>query len=122
MIRHRASGKAISLKNGSLRLREDTNPHCMYYWKCEQTWGWYGFRDTASGNLLGRDGVFGFRATQKLHMPWEWFMVSGHKNEGFHLRTPHWLSLRWVGIGADGKTLVDATSDDEAAVWEFVEV
>ncbi|KAI1425414.1 hypothetical protein F5Y12DRAFT_747418 [Xylaria sp. FL1777] len=122
MIRHRESGKVIGLNHGRLGLEENSDPQNGCYWDCVQTLGWVGFRETVSNNFLGRDGNFAFRATEKLHLPWEWFVVAAQGNEGCHLQSPHWLSLRWVGIGQDGRSLVDVTSSAEAALWEFVEV
>ncbi|KAI0096717.1 hypothetical protein GGR51DRAFT_494778 [Nemania sp. FL0031] len=122
IIRHRKSGKVVALKRGRLGLEDDSDPEISCRWDCMQTLGWLGFRDTASDSFLGRDGNFAFRASEKLHLPWEWFVVAAQGNEGCHLQSPHWLSLRWVGIGNDGRTLVDVTSSAEAALWEFVEV
>ncbi|KAH8166931.1 hypothetical protein CIB48_g1310 [Xylaria polymorpha] len=117
LIRHRDSGKTIN-KHGRLGLENDSDAVC--YWGCIQTLGWFGF--SAFGKYLGRDGNYAFRATAELHLPWEWFVITAQGNEGCHLQSPHWLSLRWVGIGADGRTLIDVTSSAEAALWEFVEV
>ncbi|KAI0468133.1 hypothetical protein F4859DRAFT_215671 [Xylaria cf. heliscus] len=122
IIRHRNSGKVVALKRGRLGLEDDSDPKISCRWDCMQTLGWFGFCDTASNNFLGRDGNFAFRASAKLHLPWEWFVIAAQGNEGWYLQSPHWLSLRWVGIGKDGRTLVDVTSSAEAALWEFVEV
>ena len=122
MIRHRDSGKVIGLKNGGLGLEDNSDPQVGCYWNCVRNLGWFGFCETSSANFLGRDGNFAFRATEKLHLPWEWFVVEAKGDRGCHLQSPHWFSLRWVGIGGDGRTLVDVTSSDHAAFWEFVEV
>lgn len=122
MIRHRDSGKVIGLKNGGLGLEDNSDPQVGCYWNCVRNLGWFGFCETSSANFLGRDGNFAFRATEKLHLPWERFVVEAKGDRGCHLQSPHWFSLRWVGIGGDGRTLVDVTSSDHAAFWEFVEV
>ncbi|KAJ2981152.1 hypothetical protein NUW58_g6761 [Xylaria curta] len=120
MIRHRDSGKMLARKEGLLGLEDDCDLRTEWHWDCVQSLGWFGFK-TISGFYLGRDGNFGFCASAMAHLPWEWIVVSpGH--EGCYLQSPHWLSLRWVGIGEDGRKLVDATSSDQAALWEFVEV
>ncbi|KAI1757374.1 hypothetical protein F4782DRAFT_525190 [Xylaria castorea] len=119
LIRHRDSGKVIN-QHGRLGLENDADQNAVCCWDCVQTLGWFGF--CAFGKYLGRDGNYAFRATALLHLTWEWFVVSPQGNEGCHLQSPHWLSLRWVGIGKDGRTLVDVTSSAEAALWEFVEV
>ncbi|KAI1117003.1 hypothetical protein F5Y14DRAFT_14074 [Nemania sp. NC0429] len=122
LIRHRDLDKTMNVKDGRLSLQYNSDPQAGCYWDCVETWGWLGFRETVSGNHLGRNGWFGFRASAKRHLPWEWFVVVGHGDDGFYLQSPHWWMLRWVGIGRDGLSLVDVTSSAEAAVWEFVEV
>ncbi|KAI0456803.1 hypothetical protein F5B21DRAFT_125399 [Xylaria acuta] len=121
VIRHRESGKMMARKEGRLGLEDSCDLRTESYWDCVQSsLGWFGFK-TISGHYLGRDGNFAFRAEAVVHLPWEWIVVTPG-NDGCYLQSPHWLSLRWVGIGKDGRTLVDVTSSAEAALWEFMEV
>ncbi|RWA10126.1 hypothetical protein EKO27_g4973 [Xylaria grammica] len=120
MIYHQASGNMLSLEQGQLKLR--SSPQSGNHWNCIQNHGYFGFIETVSGNFLGRDGNYGFRAEARLHLLWEWFIITHAGDEGYHLQSPHWFSLRWVGIGEDGQTLIDVASIDHAAVWRFVEV
>ncbi|TGJ82422.1 hypothetical protein E0Z10_g6339 [Xylaria hypoxylon] len=120
IIYHKDSGSMLSLEDEHLMLR--FSPRSGKHWNCVQNLGWFGFTEKDSRNFLGRDGNFGFRAKANAHLPWEWFIVTRHENKGYHLQSPHWLSLRWVGIGKNGHTLIDVKSVDHAALWEFVEV
>ncbi|KAK5629848.1 hypothetical protein RRF57_005563 [Xylaria bambusicola] len=121
MICHRESGKVISLKYGTL-VTEIPNQLCGCFWKCLEKDGWLGFRETGSGHVLGHDGKGSYRATQNHHKYWEYLQVVPKGNEGYQLGSPRWSTLQLVGIGGDGRTLVDATSSDNAAFWEFTEV
>ncbi|KAI0512496.1 hypothetical protein F5B22DRAFT_648602 [Xylaria bambusicola] len=120
MIFHRESGKMICLKNGDLNVRKP-DQQSGRYWKCVEKDGWLGFRETVSGNVLGHNGKNGFRATMKKHDQWEYFVVVPKGNEGCQLQSLRWPTLKWVGIDSDGRSLVNTTSSDEAALWEFVE-
>ncbi|KAI1185167.1 hypothetical protein F5B17DRAFT_45264 [Nemania serpens] len=121
MIRHLAQGKTLSLKGGHLSL-ETYDPHAGCYWNCVENLGWLGFSETVSGKYLGRNGKFAFHAEAKFHLPWEWFVVTGHESGGgYCLQSRFWDVLRWVGVGGNGRTLVEVKSSAEAAVWEFVE-
>ncbi|GAP90657.1 putative sis protein [Rosellinia necatrix] len=124
LIRERATGRVLQVRGGRVRVVEaDADPRGGCYWACEESLGWLGFRETVSGGFLGRDGNFGFRAAAQAHLPWEWFVVSPRGTDGCRLQSPHWLSLRWVGLGGrDGRSLVDVTEPEKAVLWEFVEV
>ena len=121
MIRHRQSGKVISLKFGIIVV-DVSNQLSGRFWKCLETDGYQGFRETGSNRVLGHNGKNGLRATVDHHREWEHFVIRHKGNEGYHLQSRHGGSLKWVGIGSDGHTLVTAESYDKAAIWEFVEV
>ncbi|KAI1503070.1 hypothetical protein F5X99DRAFT_376680 [Biscogniauxia marginata] len=119
MIRHRESGKAITMGIRDLRL-EKMNPLGGWHWLCVERDGWFGFRNIVSGMLLGHDGGKTFYARAKDHKSWEYFVARAHPRGGYELLTLHRWKFWKLAVANDGYTLIE--TEDEGALWDFVEI
>ncbi|KAI1174283.1 hypothetical protein F4777DRAFT_580100 [Nemania sp. FL0916] len=127
IIRNQTLHKVISLRDGRLSLGNECDLLAGYYWECVETCGWLGFRETVSGNYLGRGDHKDFRATVKHHKPWEWFVARGAGHTGYYyLQSPGTgrNSLTWISIDTTttSEALISVSCNTQAAIWEFEDV
>ena len=95
------------------------------HWKCVQTKGWLGFRNTASGRLLGHDSKGKLRCSAERHQSWENFCVRMTPAGGYILLMTHFERLWHVGTIVDKgqeKLAKIGENMEDAIIWEFVKV
>ncbi|RYP80135.1 hypothetical protein DL769_002621 [Monosporascus sp. CRB-8-3] len=118
VIRERATGRAITLVDGKLRLRDwDCAGDRGAHWVCEQKDGWLGFRNPVSGTYIGHDDRGGFRATASHHKTWEYFCATWHPEGGYLLLKRHGDALWKMGVSTDGSKFYETAG--EGTAWEF---
>ncbi|RYP48324.1 hypothetical protein DL768_005780 [Monosporascus sp. mg162] len=118
MIRHKASGRAIMLANGKVRLDHlNSECHCTARWTCSERDGWLGFRNPVSGTYLGI-GTSSSKGTIEVVDQGD-ICVRKHPDGGYILLVKQRDSLLKVDVNyAD--TLV--ASERRGAVWMFSEI
>lgn len=120
IIRDPGSGRVICTTGPEVRLA-DMNPDSQSsHWICFENNGWLGFRNRASGMVLGHNGKGGFHAKVEHHKSHEWFQVRRHPDGGYLLLVRYKDHLRRVAVGGDGEALVE--KKDGGVRWEFVKV
>lgn len=122
-------GRQIMILQGQVVL---ANPEELGspYWVCEQyDSDWLGFRNPATGKLLGHDsGNPGLiRCDVQNHQQWEQLLAIPHtRTEGaFSILTEYWYGRRAIGsCEVDGKTRLCRIKDehDPGIAWTFSEV
>ncbi|RYP40508.1 hypothetical protein DL767_001637 [Monosporascus sp. MG133] len=121
VIRERASGRAIALVDGELRLSWwDCAGDRGAHWICEDKNGWLGFRNPVSNTYMGKDNRGNFYAKANQHRAWEYFCAMRHPEGGYILLMRHWDELLKMAVGEDGCKLV--TTKGEGTVWEFLKL
>ncbi|RYP53432.1 hypothetical protein DL768_001577 [Monosporascus sp. mg162] len=121
VIRERATGRAITLVDGKLCLK---NWYCAgdrgAHWVCEGKEGWLGFRNPVSGTYIGHSDRGNFCANATKHEPWEYFCAIRHPEGGYLLLKRHGAALWKMDVTADGCRFYE--TEDEGTVWEFVKI
>jgi hypothetical protein len=122
MIKEKASGKAITLVNGSPCLRSTEEEHNEYnYWLCVKTNGYFGFFNPKTGKYIGHDGQSNIQASADSFLDWEYFTPRQHPNGGYQLLSPFWHhTLMELAVADNGKTLI--RREHGTTLWEFVKV
>lgn len=128
-IRHRPSRKLITLVDGKILLQYPNNAKGGRYWKCTESFGWFGFRNQVSGTYITRTSLHGHQCTWAAqsfeHNASGYFCAKKHPEGGYLLlvrdhrpnRSDQLVQLsvcpkaEWLMDGQEGKGL-----------WEFVEV
>ncbi|RBQ74470.1 hypothetical protein FVER14953_20336 [Fusarium verticillioides] len=118
IIRHRDSGKVITIVNGDLRLCEGFNPRGGFHWECIERDRWLGFRNCVSGTIIGHNDRKKFIARVNHHQSHEYFTLRPSPQGGYELLTRHGQELWSVAVGDDGSELVEVKG--EGALWDFL--
>ncbi|RYO82781.1 hypothetical protein DL766_009636 [Monosporascus sp. MC13-8B] len=123
VIRERATGRAIALVDGKLRLKDwdwDYAGDRGTHWVCELKDGWLGFRNPVSGTYIGHDDRGNFRATVSHHQAWEYFCATRHPEGGYLLLKRHGDTLRKMAVDMGGDKFYETT--DQGTIWEFLKL
>jgi hypothetical protein len=123
IIRSVSSGHVITLYGGQVMLAPPSGRGSIH-WKCVETKGWLGFRDSASNRFLGHDMSGRLRCSAEQHNGWENFCVRMTPAGGYVLLMTHFERLWHVGIMVEqgvGK-LAKIGDKRSAIIWEFVKV
>lgn len=112
----------ITLTDGQLQLEKGLRPGGGWVWKCIQTRGWFGFRNSVSGTYIGHDNNGNIKATAFYHKGWE-FLSPPQKQPagGYLLHVGRWGNLHPLAIkrkGSDSFSLIER--EDNGTAWEFV--
>ncbi|KAF4960984.1 hypothetical protein FGADI_634 [Fusarium gaditjirri] len=118
IIRHRASGKVITIVNGDLQLCQGFNPRGGFHWACIEQDRWLGFRNCVSGTIIGHNGGKKFIARVDKHQQHEYFTLRPSPQGGYELLTRHGQELWSMAVGDDGSELVEVRG--EGALWDFL--
>ncbi|KAF4992770.1 hypothetical protein FGRMN_6923 [Fusarium graminum] len=118
IIRHRDTGKVITIVNGELRLCEGLNPKGGFHWECIARDKWLGFRNCVSGTLIGHNDKKKFIAKATAHQSYEQFALGPSPKGGYELFTRHAHELWSMTVGEDGNELVETKG--EGALWDFL--
>ncbi|KIY01826.1 uncharacterized protein Z520_01964 [Fonsecaea multimorphosa CBS 102226] len=154
IIRTIPSGHILALHGGEVTVTGPCSPAAVgssVHWTCEETKGWLGFRNVASGKLLGYDGRKG-KGDRNRHgrlvcvaprqQSWENFALRPRPEGGYLLLTTHFERLWRVGTrrfeqetgksgrgdsGGNNSDEILAKIDDgdpsgEEIIWEFIKV
>ncbi|KAI0600116.1 hypothetical protein F4775DRAFT_548087 [Biscogniauxia sp. FL1348] len=116
-IRHRDSGKAITMGIEGLQLKK-IGPMGGWHWMCVEKDGWLGFRNVVSGRYLGRNDKGGFHALQPHHQGWEYFVAKASPRGGYEMLTLHGWKFMKMSVAEDGSNLTQ--TDGDGARWDFV--
>jgi hypothetical protein len=120
VIRERKTGRMITLADGKLQLQDKVTAGGGHHWICTNKNGWFGFRNSVSGRFMGHNAERKFHCKVFEHKSHEWFTPRAHPDGGYWLTTLHENAWRAMGIGQDGKELVEVNNNGTA--WEFVKV
>ncbi|RYP09740.1 hypothetical protein DL765_008349 [Monosporascus sp. GIB2] len=121
VIRERATGRAITLVDGKLRLKDwDYAGDRGTHWVCELKEGWLGFRNPVSGTYIGHDDRGKFRATASHHRQWEYFCATRHPEGGYLLLKRHGDALWKMAVDNGGATFYETA--DQGTIWEFLKL
>ncbi|KAF5631643.1 dynamin family [Fusarium tjaetaba] len=118
IIRHRDSGKVITIVNGDLRLCEGFNPRGGFHWECIERDRWLGFRNCVSGTIIGHNDRKKFIARVDHHQSHEYFTLQPSPQGGYELLMRHGQELWSMAVGDDGSELVEVKG--EGALWDFL--
>ncbi|KAF4983398.1 hypothetical protein FZEAL_1127 [Fusarium zealandicum] len=118
IIRHRATGKIITLIDGELQLCEGFSARGGSHWHCAEKDRWLGFRNCVSGTYIGHDERRNFIAKVVQHRAHEYFTPRAHPDGGYELLMRHGHELWSMAVGDDGKSLVETKG--EGALWDFL--
>ncbi|CCT72294.1 uncharacterized protein FFB20_14474 [Fusarium fujikuroi] len=118
IIRHRDSGKVITIVNGDLRLCEGFNPRGGFHWECIERDRWLGFRNCVSGTIIGHNERKKFIARVDKHQSHEYFTLRPSPQGGYELLMRHGQELWSMAVGDDGSELVEVRG--EGALWDFL--
>ncbi|KAJ3457554.1 hypothetical protein MRS44_014695 [Fusarium solani] len=117
IIRHRDTGKVITLIDGELSLCEGFSARGGFHWHCVEKDRWLGFRNCVSGTYIGHNERKHFIARVSHHRPHEFFTLRPHPQGGYELLMRHNNELWSMDIGPDGQ-LVETKG--EGALWDFL--
>ncbi|KAM5356444.1 hypothetical protein ACJ41O_003090 [Fusarium nematophilum] len=120
VIRHRETGRVITLVDGDLRLCEGFSARGGFHWHCVEKDRWLGFRNCVSGTYIGHNERKGFIARVTHHRQHEYFCVRAHPRGGYELLMRHGNELWSMAVGGDGAAL--AETKGEGALWDFLRV
>ncbi|KAK2697302.1 hypothetical protein QWA68_003763 [Fusarium oxysporum] len=118
IIRHRDSGKVITIVNGDLRLCEGFNPRGGFHWECIERDRWLGFRNCVSGTIISHNERKKFTARVDKHQSHEYFTLRPSPQGGYELLMRHGQELWSMAVGDDGSELVEVRG--EGALWDFL--
>ena len=124
IIRSVSSGHVITLLEGQITLTQPGGRGSIH-WKCVETKGWLGFRNTVSGTFLGHDPKGRLCCSAKRHQGWENFCVRMRPQGGCILLMMHYDRLWHVGIKEEQGVETLAKIGDGGSggmTWEFVAV
>ncbi|PQE15088.1 Actin cross-linking protein [Rutstroemia sp. NJR-2017a BVV2] len=117
VIRDREKRRIITLNDGKLQLEDRVTGRGGIYWICVSNC-WFAFRNSVSGAFIGRDGKGKFVCSALSQKSDESFSPRPHPGGGYRLGASQ-RDVRAMGIGKDGKELVEVDWEDGTA-WEFV--
>lgn len=120
LIRDPERGKSVAVVDGALQLHGILPSDTTGQWACFEENGWLGFRNRATGMVMGHNGRGGFHAKVTHHRAHEWFQVRRHPEGGYLLLVKHRDHLWRMDVGPDGRTLVEKPEGGKR--WEFVAV
>ncbi|KAM0417127.1 hypothetical protein ACHAPT_012834 [Fusarium lateritium] len=118
IIRHRDTGKVITLVDGELRLCEGLSARGGFHWHCVEKDRWLGFRNCVSGTYIGHNERKKFIARVPHHKAHEYFTPRPHPQGGYELLMRHNHELWSMAVGEDGNSLVETKG--EGALWDFL--
>lgn len=120
LIRDPECGKSIAVIDGTLQLHGTLPSNPASQWACFEANGWLGFRNLATGMVMGHNGRGVFHAKVTHHRAHEWFQARRHPDGGYLLLVKHRDHLWKMDIAEDGKGLVEKPEGGKR--WEFVAV
>ncbi|KAJ3532355.1 hypothetical protein NM208_g8300 [Fusarium decemcellulare] len=118
IIRHRDTGRVITLIDGELRLCEGFSARGGFHWQCVEKDRWLGFRNCVSGTFIGHNDRKKFIAKATHHRTYEYFTPRPHPQGGYELLIRHGDELWSMTVGAEGTTLIETKG--EGALWDFL--
>jgi hypothetical protein len=124
IIRNSLTGQVLTLLSGQLILSPPGSRGSIH-WKCVETKGWLGFRNTVSGRFLGHDARGNLCCSAGEQKGWENFCVRLHPEGGYVLLMTHFERLWHVGSKVErGVETLAKTGDggNDGIIWEFVKV
>jgi hypothetical protein len=124
ILRDAFSGHVLTLLSGSLSLSPPGSRGSIH-WKCIETKGWLGFKNTVSGRFLGHDARGKLTCSAGEQKGWENFCVRMHPEGGYVLLMTHFERLWHVGVRVErGVECLAKTGDggNDGIIWEFVKV
>lgn len=123
VIRSVVSEDVITLYGGNVVLAP-LGGFGSQFWECIKTDGWLGFRNVASGGMLGRDNKWLLCCSVKWHREHERFHISKVEPEGgYILLTAHRRKLCPVGLKeekGEQKLAMLESGNTNGAIWEFL--
>ncbi|RYP32019.1 hypothetical protein DL767_005464 [Monosporascus sp. MG133] len=124
IIQHKASGHAITLVDGKVRLDHlKSECNCAARWICNERNGWLGFRNPVSGTYRPRVASLGIGASSSRAAieaaDGGDICVRKNPDDGYILLVKQRDSLLRIDVN-NGNTLV--ASERRGAVWVFFEV
>ena len=120
LIRDPDCGKCIAMNDGALELYGTLPSNPAAHWTCFEANGWLGFRNRATGMVMGHNGRGVFHAKVTHHKPHEWFQTRRHPEGGYLLLVKHRDYLWRMDVGTDGKGLIERPEGGKR--WQFVRV
>ncbi|CAM1508665.1 Fc.00g055130.m01.CDS01 [Cosmosporella sp. VM-42] len=120
IIRHRKSGKVITLQDGELQLCEGFSARGGFQWCCVEKDRWLGFRNCVSGTYIGHNDRKKFVAKVAHHLRFEFFCARANPTGGYELLTRHGDELWSMDVGKDGNSLVEVKG--VGSLWDFLKV
>ncbi|KAG8531237.1 uncharacterized protein KY384_004595 [Bacidia gigantensis] len=131
IIRSISSGHVITLLNGKVILAAPGGRGSIH-WKCEESEGWLGFRNTTSGKLLGHDVNGNLHCSANKLDGWEFFQTRMNPDGGCILLLTHrWhafdtrVKLWHVGSKKEGgteKLAKVAEGGTGGITWDFIKI
>lgn len=126
IIRDTDSGHLLSLFDGNICLLPVETTGSAFYWSCEETEGWLGFKNLASGEYLSyHTGEYIISVPH--HQGLEYFCLRMVRNGGYVmlLQKFHGKALWAVKVKDDEglQQLVKVEAPrDQGLSWEFIEI
>ncbi|KFZ15316.1 hypothetical protein V502_05685 [Pseudogymnoascus sp. VKM F-4520 (FW-2644)] len=122
IIRSISSGRVITLLDGQIVLAPPGGRGSIH-WVCEETKGWLGFQNLASGRFLGHNMKGRLCCSVERHLGWENFCARGRPEGGYVLLMTYWESLWQVGSFIEGGVeKLGKIEGSDGIVWNFVKV
>lgn len=122
IIRSISSGRVITLLDGQIVLASPGGRGSIH-WVCEETKGWLGFQNLASGRFLGHDMKGRLCCSVARHQGWENFCARSRPEGGCILLMTHFERLWQVGSCVEqGVEKLEKTGSSDGIVWDFVRV
>ena len=121
-IKDVATKRVIALHEGKVILSEP-NWRDSYYWACTEVKGWFGFKNTVSGNYLGHNLQGWIVCLAKEQKGWEFFLPRVMPDGSYLLNMTHYDELRHVHSTTDnGVVRLTKLKNDESEQirWEFI--
>ncbi|KHN99607.1 uncharacterized protein MAM_02460 [Metarhizium album ARSEF 1941] len=119
VILDRASGAALAICEGELRLERDLTKAGNCYWRSVEKDGWMGFRETQLGRYLGHDFWWKFRADKTEHSDYGYFVPRRLADGGYVLLAPSLGKLLQLVAGKNGEL---GAAEKGGTAWEFIRV
>ncbi|KAF2787777.1 hypothetical protein K505DRAFT_329436 [Melanomma pulvis-pyrius CBS 109.77] len=124
VIRRAGSTHVITLFDGQVLLAPPGGRGAIY-WECVEQKGWLGFKEPASGMLLGHNIHGQLCCTARRQNGWENFSARMKPDGGCVLLMTHWAELWPLGVRVDDgvETLLKVeVGVGDGLVWDFVKV
>ncbi|PSN74595.1 hypothetical protein BS50DRAFT_642964 [Corynespora cassiicola Philippines] len=103
IIKSISNGDVMALVSGNVTLAEMGSPGSAQHWACiKGNDGRFGFRNLATGKLLGQNSKWNLVCSASNLKTWEEFRVKERSEGGYVLLMRHWDIIRPVGKQQNG--------------------